>query len=136
LSCRANGYGSSGGAAFTLIYRRIERIFTHRDNPAQLGEHLADLNLDGQVCRSEADVRSNGIVETMTLDNDTPPCGCPPLQSGFQGPIPVGTDPLPPGSERADRNYDKLVCVKPLPRDPPELFKFIVIDNRRCKPLN
>ena len=103
-------------------------------HPAQLGEHLADLNLDGQVCRSEADVRSNGVVETMTLDNDTPPCGCPPLQSGFQGPFP-GDDPaLPPGSQRADRNEDGLVCVKPQPRDPPEVFKFIIIDNRRCKP--
>ena len=101
--------------------------------PAQLGEQLVDLNLDGQVCRSEADVRSNGVVEFMTLDNDAEPCGCPTERSGFLGPVPEGASFLPPGSDRADRNDDEMVCYKPLPRDPPE-FKFVVIDNRKCTP--
>ena len=72
-------------------------------------------------------------VEFMTLDNDAEPCGCPTERSGFLGPVPEGASFLPPGSDRADRNDDEMVCYKPLPRDPPE-FKFVVIDNRKCTP--
>src|SRR5688500_4499297 len=87
--------------------------------PAQLGEQLADLNLDGQVCRSEADVRPNGLVETVTFDNDAQECvapgigDCPSERSGFQGPFPAADLPGGlAGPGRADRNGDTMVCVK------------------------
>jgi hypothetical protein len=85
----------------------------------------ADANLDGFVCRSEPDVRSNGIVETMVVDNTVPPCSCPDAFVSFTA--------IPPGSG-ADRNGDGWVCSKVVIVGPPggASVKVVTIDNAKC----
>lgn len=90
---------------------------------AQTGDP-ADVNLDGYICESEPDVRPNGIVETMVLDNGTPACACP---DAF-------VHALAAESPRADRNEDLFICRKVVIVGPPgeTMVKRVYIDNVKC----
>ena len=86
-----------------------------------------DENLDGFVCQSLPDVRANGIVEIMLLDNIAEPCGCP---DRFTPSV------VPP----ADRNEDGITCSKsqdvPATESgkPPRRVVIVSVDHRKCNP--
>jgi hypothetical protein len=89
-------------------------------------EPSVDENLDGFVCQSLPDVRANGIVEIMLLDNDAEPCTCP--------------DRFTPSAVApADRNEDGITCskIQDVPATesgkPPRRLVIVTVDNRRCQ---
>jgi hypothetical protein len=88
-------------------------------------EPSLDENLDGFVCQSLPDVRANGIVEIMLLDNNAQPCACP--------------DRFTPSTvPTADRNEDGITCSKihdvPATQSgkPPRRLVIVTVDNSRC----
>lgn len=95
------------------------------ESSSGMSEPSVDENLDGFVCQSLPDVRANGIVEIVLLDNGAAPCGCP---DRFTPSV------VPP----ADRNEDGITCSKihdvPATESgkPPRRLVIVTVDNSRC----